>query len=44
MADGSHYDHLFKVIIIRLVFPLALALCLLENAIAKARRLGFLNH
>lgn len=25
MADGNHYDHLFKVVIIRLVLSLALA-------------------
>jgi hypothetical protein len=46
MADDgnrNHYDHLFKVIIIRLVFPLALVLCLLENVIAEARRLAVLN-
>jgi hypothetical protein len=45
--DGNHYDHLFKVIIIRLVLSLALALvlCLLasENTIAEARRLAFLT-
>jgi hypothetical protein len=28
MADGDHYDHLFKVIIIRPVFSLTLALAL----------------
>ena len=38
MADGDHYDHIFKVIDYSSRFSLSPSPIVLENAIAEARR------